>query len=662
MFIRLDQVGKDIGGRTLFRDADLVLRRGDRIGLVGPNGAGKSTLLRMMSGDDPGDHGNISIANGATVALLKQEIDPSGERSVTEEAASALARFDRLEQEMRSLEHEMADLGERAEEIPRSLAERYDRISGEFLHAGGFEREARIASVLAGLGFDEEARARPLHSFSGGWLMRVELAKLFLSSPDVLLLDEPTNHLDLPAIQWFEETVDDFPGAVVVVSHDRTFLRRHVTRVAEIDGTGRFSVYEGNYDRYLEMRAEQVEQLHARKANQDREIAQMERFVERFRAKATKARQAQSRVKALEKIERIELAPEMKKRMRLRIPEPKRSGEIAMRLENIHKAFGDARVYRGVDLEIVRGDRVAFAGPNGAGKSTLLRIVAGTLEFDEGARLSGHNVQIAFFAQHQLEALEPTRTVLEELSADASSEDVPRLRGHLGAFLFSGDDVDKKISVLSGGEKARVALAKMLLRPANMLVLDEPTNHLDIASREVLEEALTTFKGTLVFVTHDRSFINALATRVIDVQHGVLREYIGNYDDYLAKQKLEAEATAAVENDSPPQAAHEITPADDVAAPAPKLSKQERATQRERKKSRERISRRIARLEEEIAEQEAGFEALGWQLGAPENATNVAKLQEIQAGRSAQQATIDGLYRDWERLADELEALHDAPS
>jgi ATP-binding cassette subfamily F protein 3 len=660
---RLEQVGKDIGGRTLFRGGDLVLRSGDRIGLVGPNGAGKSTLLRMIAGEEACDNGSIVMAQRTTIGLLKQEIDPTLDHSVSEEAASALRRFDELEAELRNLEEQMTEFGTTGDEIPARLAERYDRVSGEFAHGGGFEREARVASVLAGLGFDEAARARPLHSFSGGWLMRVELAKLFLASPDVLLLDEPTNHLDLPAIQWFEETIDAFPGAVVVVSHDRTFLRKHVARVVEIDGTGRFVVYEGNYDRFLEMRDEQIEQLKARKANQDREIAQMERFVERFRAKATKARQAQSRVKALDKIERIELAPDMNKRMRLRIPEPKRSGEIAMRLDDIHKTYGDNPVYEGIGLEISRGDRVALAGPNGAGKSTLLRIIAGALDFDSGTRTPGHNVQIAFFAQHQLEALDPRRSVLEELAADALTEDVPRLRGHLGAFMFSGDDVDKKISVLSGGEKARVALAKMLLRPANLLVLDEPTNHLDIASREVLEDALRQFKGTLVFVSHDRSFINTLATRVIDVAHGVLRPYLGNYDDFLAKRKLEEASLKAV-------TAPASTPKPDVNAvdakapdkPAPRLSKQERAAQRERRKAQERITRRIARLEKEIAESEAKHESLAWQLGSPENASNVTRLQEIQAGQADLQARIDDLYRDWERLADELQALNDAPS
>ncbi|MCH7600953.1 MAG: ABC-F family ATP-binding cassette domain-containing protein, partial [Myxococcales bacterium] len=536
MLIRLNDLARQIGGRTLFEHASLGLNPGDRVGLVGPNGAGKSTLLRMVAGDEPCDHGEVIKSRGVRIGMIRQEINPGLSHSVQQEAATALARLDELELEMRDLEQQMSSLGEHHQEIPSAIAERYDSVSSQFTHGGGYERESRIAAVLAGLGFDDEARGRPLSSFSGGWLMRVELAKLFLSDPDVLLLDEPTNHLDLPAIAWFEETIVAFEGAVVVVSHDRTFLRKHATRIAEVDGTGRFTVYEGNFDRYLELREEIREHLLARKLNQDREIAQMERFVERFRAKASKAKQAQSRVKALSRIDRIELAPDAKRRMRMKIPDPPRAGRTVMNLTDIHKSYDEKKVYEGIDFQILRGDKIALAGPNGAGKSTLLRIVAGTLDFEAGERVPGHNVEVAFFAQHQLEALHSELTVLEELERDAPSEDFPRLRGHLGGFLFSGDDVDKKISVLSGGEKARVALAKMLLRPANLLVLDEPTNHLDIASCEVLEQALASFAGTLVFVSHDRAFINALATRVVEVNYGVLTEYIGNYDDFMAKK------------------------------------------------------------------------------------------------------------------------------
>ena len=665
MLIRLNDLARQIGGRTLFEHASLGLNPGDRVGLVGPNGAGKSTLLRMVAGDEPCDHGEVIKSRGVRIGMIRQEINPGLSHSVQQEAATALARLDDLELEMRDLEQQMSSLGEHHQEIPSAIAERYDSVSSQFTHGGGYERESRIAAVLAGLGFDDEARGRPLSSFSGGWLMRVELAKLFLSDPDVLLLDEPTNHLDLPAIAWFEETIVAFEGAVVVVSHDRTFLRKHATRIAEVDGTGRFTVYEGNFDRYLELREEIREHLLARKLNQDREIAQMERFVERFRAKASKAKQAQSRVKALSRIDRIELAPDAKRRMRMKIPDPPRAGRTVMNLTDIHKSYDEKKVYEGIDFQILRGDKIALAGPNGAGKSTLLRIVAGTLDFEAGERIPGHNVEVAFFAQHQLEALHSELTVLEELERDAPSEDFPRLRGHLGGFLFSGDDVDKKISVLSGGEKARVALAKMLLRPANLLVLDEPTNHLDIASCEVLEQALASFAGTLVFVSHDRAFINALANRVVEVNYGVLTEYIGNYDDFMAKKSAlerrqgRGAVADSVSAEPPRKLPAPATEAAPKTKPAPKLSKAERTAQRERRKAHDKVQRKIQRIEKLIEQEERSLEALGWKLGDPKIASDATQLQELQAERVAVQQLIEEQYRDWERLSDELSALAD---
>jgi len=675
VLLQLDQINKGIGGRTLFRDASLVVRSGDRIGLVGPNGAGKTTLLRILAGTENADSGKVAKPRGVRIGLLRQEIDPTQTNSVRAEAASALQRLDELEAELRSLE---AEMGRSEGEISSDVAERYDKASNEFAHGGGFEREARVAEVLAGLGFDEAMIDRPLNSFSGGWLMRVELAKLFLSSPDVLLLDEPTNHLDLPTIEWFEASVDAFRGAVVVVSHDRTFLRRHVGRVAEVDGTGRFTVYEGDYDRYLEQRELRRSELLARKANQDREIAHMERFVERFRAKATKAKQAQSRVKALEKIERIEIEPDSVRRMRLRIPEPPRSGKRVVAAEGVAKRYGDNEVYSGVDLEVHRGDRLALVGPNGAGKSTLMRILAGAVEPDGGERVLGHNVEVAFFAQHQLEALHAKASVLEEMASDALTEDVPRLRGQLGAFLFSGDDVDKKVGVLSGGEKSRLALAKLLLRPANLLVLDEPTNHLDIAACEVLEEALSQYAGTLVFVSHDRAFLNALATRIVEVEGGHLREFLGNYDDYLARIAQE-QADSATKEPAPSKGSSDhvkvassaagVTEADAKGADAReksasrkaprKLSKEERALERERRKNLDRGQRKIAKLEADIQTREAEMEQLGHALGDPAVYANAERVQSLNAERDALQNVIEGFYREWERLAHEVEILRE---
>jgi ATP-binding cassette subfamily F protein 3 len=669
LLLRLEDLEKRIGDRVLFAAASAAVRAGDRIGIVGPNGAGKTTLLHLLAGEEPCDGGRLHRARGVRIGMLRQEIDPRSSRSVREEARTALSRLDALEEELRQLEAEMSERAERGEELPERLTHRYDEVSTRFAQGGGFERHARVAEILAGLGFDEEAADRPLSSFSGGWLMRVELAKLLLAQPDVLLLDEPTNHLDLPSIQFFESTLERFPGAVLVVSHDRTFLRRHTGRIIELDGRGRFTLYEGGYDRYLADREQRREELLARKANQDRQIAETERFIDRFRAKATKARQVQSRIRALEKIERIEVDDAATRRMRLRIPTPPRSGERVLSLEHLHKRYGDsAPLYEDIDFHLFRGEKVALVGPNGAGKSTLLRIAAGRLDFESGERVLGHNVQPAFFAQHQLEALDPDASVLEELARDARTDEIPRLRGHLGAFLFTGDDVQKKIGVLSGGEKARVALAKLLLRPANLLILDEPTNHLDVEACEILEEALREYQGTLLFVSHDRAFINALATRLVDVDHGRLEDHLGNYDAYVERRQRAAASDASrapAANDpsapsSPPLAEGKTGSTAASPAPPPAKGKQARMREREQRREREKTARKLEKLEARIAEEEERKEALGWRLGEPEVYRDAERSRALQSEQREIEATIETLYLDWERLSEELAALEDA--
>jgi len=654
MLLRLEGVARSFGGRTLFRDVGLSIHRTDRIGLVGPNGAGKTTLMKIAAGLESADAGRVSMPRGTRVAMLRQEIDPDRSCSVRVEVTSAFAELAELEQKLHELEHQIEELAHAGREIPSDLTDRYGDCRTRFELGGGFERASRVERILEGLGFDAERIDRPLHSFSGGWLMRVELAKLLLSRPDVLLLDEPTNHLDLPSIQWFEETLADYPGAVVIISHDRTFLRRHVNRVAELEGAG-LTVFDGGSYRSTEQKALRREELLANKRTQDRKIAQTERFIERFRAKNTKARQVQSRVKALNKLVRVELADERTSKMRLKIPPVTRAGRMVLSLEGIQKSYGDTVVYRGVDLSIERGNRVALVGPNGAGKSTLLRIAAGVLPFDAGERTLGHNVTVAFFAQHQLEALDPNRSALEELEAAAELDDIPRLRGHLGAFLFSGDDVEKKVSVLSGGEKSRLALAKLLLRPANFLVLDEPTNHLDLTSREVLEDALVGYGGTLLLISHDRAFLNALINRVVEVDHGQLREYPGNYDDYLRKKTTTAQRESAPAEPESPQ-----VPVQQAGPPSATLSKRERIAAREREREltrrHRRATKRLAAVEEEIREGEERLEEIAWRLGDPEVHRNPDAIREVEAERGEIRSRVDELYREWERLAAEVEA------
>jgi ATP-binding cassette subfamily F protein 3 len=549
----------------------------------------------------------------------------------------------------------MEEIAHTGTEIPSDLADRYDDCRTRFELGGGFERDSRVERILTGLGFDAERIDRPLNSFSGGWLMRMELAKLLLAKPDVLLLDEPTNHLDLPSIQWFEETLADYPGAVVIISHDRTFLRRHVNRVAELEGE-RLTVFDGSFDRYVEQKALRREELVANKRSQDRKIAETERFIERFRAKNTKAKQVQSRIKALDKLERVELNDVRTSKMRLVIPSVARAGRRVLTLEGIRKSYDETVVYEGVDLSIERGNRVALVGPNGAGKSTLLRIAAGVLNFDAGERTLGHNATVAFFAQHQLEVLDPRRSVLEELETAANLDDIPRLRGHLGAFLFSGDDVKKKVSVLSGGEKSRLALAKLLLRPSNFLVLDEPTNHLDLTSREVLEDALSGYGGTLLLISHDRAFLNALVNRVVEVDHGQLQEYPGNYDDYLRKK-----TTGKSRRPEPPKLEPAQAPeSPPEPQPTARLSKQERIAARERDRDRmrrhKRATKRLAEVEEEIRVSEQRLEEFSWRLGDPDVHRDPEAIREIEAERDEIKGRVDGLYREWERLAAEVEA------
>jgi len=646
VLLRLEGVAKSFGARSLFRDVDLHVAAGDRVGLIGRNGAGKTSLLRIAAGRDEPDAGRVLRSRGVRVGLLRQEIDPGSSRSVRDEAALATEHLVDLEREIAALEAEMTACGERGEPISDDLAERYDRARDAFAFAGGFEREAQVLRVLAGLGFDESDLERPLSALSGGWRMRVELAKLLLAAPDVLLLDEPTNHLDLPSIQWFEDTLSSYRGGVVVISHDRAFLRRHVNRVAEVERAQLF-VYGVGFDRYRREREARLEGLRARERQQEREVAEVERFVERFRAKASKARQVQSRIKALEKLERVEKPRGEGGAMRLRVPEPRRSGQSVLSLQGVHKRYGEQVVYAGVDFSLERGEKVALVGPNGAGKSTLLRIAAGVLPMDAGERELGHHVDLAFYAQHQLEALDPARSVLEELAAAATTDDVPRLRSHLGAFLFSGDDVDKKVSVLSGGEKARLALARLLLRPVNFLVLDEPTNHLDVESREVLESALADYAGTLLLISHDRDLLDALCTRVVEVKGGVLASHIGSYSDYCRARESQAGEAAAAE------------PAG-RSAPLPS-SKQERMAARDLAKARaralDRAAKRVAAVEEEILELEERAEELTQQLAQPEVYRDGDFSRAVQADRAEVRAEIEARYADWEAAAAALEAL-----
>ncbi|NRA04275.1 MAG: ATP-binding cassette domain-containing protein [Myxococcales bacterium] len=649
--IRISGLRKEFGGRTLLADVDLHVRPDDRLGLVGRNGTGKTTLLRILTGLEEYEAGRIVKRPGTAIGYLRQEIDPRSEVPILVEARSALEPLRRMEQQLRELEREIAHHGEAGRSVSAALADRYDALSSRFEREGGLQSEARLRATLSGLGIGPDRWDQPLCTQSGGWLMRVELAKLLLARPEVLLLDEPTNHLDLPAIRWFESVMAGYPGAVVAVSHDRTFLERHAHRIAELE-EGRLTLYTGNYSAYLKQKGQIERQRAARNRNLDRKIRHASGFVERFGAKASKARQAQSRRKQIERLEQEREAPEQRVRgVRFRFPSAPRSGELVLRLEGIEKSYGDLCVYRGLDLEVRRGDRIALIGPNGAGKSTLLRLASGWVEADGGARELGHNVELAFYAQHQLEALNAGRTVLAEIEADAPLEQIPKLRNLLGTFMFSGDDVQKRVAVLSGGEKARLALARLLLRGANFLVLDEPTNHLDLQALEVLADALDEFRGTLLFISHDRAFINRIANQVLEIERGPegaqVTRWSGNYDAYeLRSQANEAPETA-------PDRQKER------ARKRERPGRREAAERRARERSLERLRECESELEEDIVSLERGLEELGLETADPAVARDADRMRAIQNQRREREARLRQLYREWEQTSAEIQGLED---
>jgi len=690
--IHVEKLTKRYGDRVLLEDVDWHVKKRDRIGLSGPNGSGKTTILRMLAGLEEPDSGSIRMASDTTIGYLPQDGIVHEGRTVHEEVSLAFEPLLALKAEQHSIEDRLAHAQDGDGGEHEKLLERYADVTERFKQLGGYEIDARIADVLRGLGFDPGDAERRTEEFSGGWQMRIALAKLLLARPNLLLMDEPTNHLDLPARNWLEEYVVAYHGSVVLVAHDRYFLDATVQRITQV-GLKTLTDYHGNYSRYLVEHEARMGRLLESARRQQEEIEKAEAFISKFRYKATKARQVQSRIKQLDKVERIEVPPQ-RKRIRFKFPEAPKPGRIVMQLESVARGYGGEPVLRSVDLIVERGDRIALVGPNGAGKTTLMRLLAGELPPDAGSRTLGHQVVMEYFAQDQAAELTGSHTVHDEMASHSPVAMVPRVRSILGGFLFSGDDALKPVKVLSGGERNRLALAKMLLRPSNLLLLDEPTNHLDIESKEVLLEALADYEGTIVFVSHDRYFVDRLAEKVVEIGHGAAFVYPGGYEDFLDWKKRRESGTAPPlpvrptkkpeEPRSPGEqpagsgrngrgsrkkegpggrAGRSARSAPSPPAPppprdplAPRLRPKGSAPDRQvREREARKAKKRIAELEQRISAKETAVKELETQMASPGFYDDRVRADAAAVEHRALSEEVGALMQQWEELQSSIE-------
>ena len=634
--LNVHNLSVSFGGEYLFNDIAFRLNAGDRVGLIGKNGAGKSTLLRLLSREQEADTGSIAIEKGTQIGFLKQDIDFEQGRTVLEEAYQAFTEIKSLEGELENINQQLAERTDYESESYNQLMVDLTELTHRYEIIGGYNYQGETEKVLQGLGFKREDFTKVTDTFSGGWRMRIELAKLLLEDNQVLLLDEPTNHLDIESIIWLEQFLKGYAGAVVIVSHDKMFLDNVTNRTIEIS-LGRIYDYNKPYTKYLALRAEIREQQLSAQKNQEKQIQQTERLIEKFRAKSSKASMAQSLIKKLDRIDRIEVDEDDNSVMAVRFPVSVNPGKVVVTLEDLSKNYGPKQVLQDIDLLVERGSKTAFVGQNGQGKTTLAKIIVGELEHEGSVKL-GHNVQIGYFAQNQADYLNGDKTVLDTMVDAANEGNRSKVRDILGSFLFRGDDVEKYVKVLSGGERNRLALAKMLLQPFNVLIMDEPTNHLDIKSKNVLKQALRNFEGTLILVSHDRDFLQGLTNKVYEFKEGNIKEYLGDINFYL--EQRQAEDFRKIERKDAPQTKMESRPKEND------YQQQKRLKSLKNKLSG--VEKKIAALEKEIAE-------IDHELLMNYDAT-IAKEGFFNA-YEGKKKLLEGLMGDWEALSEEMEAI-----
>lgn len=647
--ISVEGLKVEFNATPLFEDVSYVINKKDRIALVGKNGAGKSTMLKILAGLQHPTAGTVSIPRECTIGYLPQVMVLSDERTVMQEAELAFEHIFEMQADIERMNQELADRTDYESEDYQKLIDRFTHENDRFLMMGGTNYQAEIERTLQGLGFSRTDFDRPTSEFSGGWRMRIELAKLLLRRPDVLLLDEPTNHLDIESIQWLENFLATRANAVVLVSHDRAFLNNVTTRTIEIS-CGRIYDYKVKYDEFVVLRKERREQQLRAYENQQKQIEDTEAFIERFRYKATKAVQVQSRIKQLEKIERIEVDEEDNSALRLKFVCSSRSGNYPVICEDVAKAYGDHVVFHDVNLTINRGEKVAFVGKNGEGKSTLVKCIMGEISDYTGKLTLGHNVQIGYFAQNQAQLLDGELTVFDTIDRVAVGDIRLKIRDILGAFMFGGEASDKKVKVLSGGERTRLAMIKLLLEPVNFLILDEPTNHLDMRSKDVLKEAIRDFDGTVIIVSHDRDFLDGLATKVYEFGGGVVKEHLGGIYDFLKKKQIENlnELQKSPSLSESPTGAKKPSAAEASQASAGRLSYEE---QKELNKRLKKLERRVADCEAEIEQTEAAIAILEEKMATPEGASDMSLYEQHQ--KLKQQ--LDRVMEEWDAASTELE-------